>query len=217
MSDSPELTEADDIDDSLIEDLNPEYHFPILRHNFHWITTFYKYRQFASDTCANNQARFIVKRAPVERRWFWLVEERLKTWDKAPESIDKRKALLMLAFEQCKSRRAETFWRERARIAGDDSVAESCIDADMTISKCIDDYGITQDDFVTANGSTLAVVPNQPAADHISAERQAANEAEQARLFGESRERTGLGGVSGGVSVDESGEDVDADGDVAMG
>ncbi|KAF7889809.1 uncharacterized protein EAF02_002224 [Botrytis sinoallii] len=177
MSDSPELTEADDIDDSLIEDLNPEYHFPILRHNFHWITTFYKYRQFASDTCANNQARFIVKRAPVERH--------------------KRKALLMLAFEQCKSRRAEIFCRERARIAGDDSVAESCIDADMTISK--------------------SVVPNQPAADHISAERQAANEAEQARLFGESRERTGLGGISGGVSADESGEDVDADGDVAMG
>ncbi|TGO57445.1 hypothetical protein BCON_0065g00050 [Botryotinia convoluta] len=165
------------------------------------------------DTCANNQANFFVKRAPVKRRWFWLVEQRLKTWDKAPESIDEKKALLMFAFEQCKLPRAEKFCRERARIAGDDSVAESSVDADMTISKCVEKFGVTQDDFVNANGSALAVVSNQPVTDYISAEQQAANEAEQARLFGESRKRTGLGGIS---SV-ESGEDIDADGDVAMG
>ncbi|KAF7898351.1 hypothetical protein EAF00_004797 [Botryotinia globosa] len=213
MSDSEELTEADDIDPSLIEDLNPDYHFPVPRHNFHWITVVYQYHQFASDTCANNQARFVVKRAPVERRWFWLVEERLKNWDKAPKSNDERKALLMLAFAQCKCRQAEIFWRERAGISGDDSVAESCVDAEITLSRCIEDYGVTQADLVTADGSTSAVVQNHQAASHISAEEQAAIEAEQARLFGESRERIGLERVTGV----EPGEDVDADGDVAMG
>lgn len=66
---------------------------------------------------------------------------------------------------------------------------------------------------MNADRSTLAIFPNQPVTDDVSAEQPAANEAEQAPLFGESRERTGLGGVSGG----ESGENVDADGDVAMG
>ncbi|KAM0164628.1 hypothetical protein ACHAPG_000401 [Botrytis cinerea] len=75
------------------------------------------------------------------------------------------------------------------------------------------EFGFTQNDSVNADRSTLAIFPNQPVTDDICAEQPAANEAEQAPLFGESRERTGLGGVSGG----ESGENVDADGDVAMG
>ncbi|CCD44533.1 predicted protein [Botrytis cinerea T4] len=75
------------------------------------------------------------------------------------------------------------------------------------------EFGFTQNDSVNADRSTLAIFPNQPVTDDVSAEQPAANEAEQAPLFGESRERTGLGGVSGG----ESGENVDADGDVAMG
>lgn len=66
---------------------------------------------------------------------------------------------------------------------------------------------------MNADGSTLAIVLSQLGTDDVSAEQQTANEAEQARLFGESQERTGLGGVSGG----ESGENVDANGDIAMG
>ncbi|KAK8906622.1 hypothetical protein QC760_005206 [Botrytis cinerea] len=83
----------------------------------------------------------------------------------------------------------------------------------MNLSPTIEEFDFTQNDFVNADRSSLAVAPNQPVTDGVSAEQQADNEAEQARLFGESRERTGLGGVSGG----ESGENVDADGDVAMG
>ncbi|TEY52878.1 hypothetical protein BOTCAL_0254g00020 [Botryotinia calthae] len=209
MSDSTVLTEADDIDSSLIEDLNPAYRFPVLRHNFYRITTMYQYHQFVSDTCAANQARYIVKRAPVDKHLYWLLEKRLGTWEKAPKSIEEKEAC-------CKLPRAERFWRERARVSGDDSVAESGLqstDADITISRCVEEFGFTQNDFVNADGSTLAVVTNQPVTDSVSAEQQATNEAEQARLFGESRVRTGLGGVSGG----ESGENFDADGDVTMG
>ncbi|KAF7952176.1 uncharacterized protein EAE97_001673 [Botrytis byssoidea] len=205
MSDSEELIEADGIDPSLIEEVEPAYHFPTLRHNFHWITRIYKFHQFSSQVRAMNQANFVVKRAPVEQYWFWLVEKRLKEWPQAPESIEEREALLRLAFEQ------------RAMEAGDPSVAQSSIDAEFTISRCVEQLAFTQDDFNHIDGSALAVVPNQTATGTVSAEQEAANEAEQARLFGESRERTGLGGVSGGVSVGESGEDVDADGDVAMG
>ncbi|TGO12289.1 hypothetical protein BTUL_0091g00340 [Botrytis tulipae] len=213
MSDSEELTEADDIDPSLIEEVEPAYHYPTLRHNFHWVTRIYKFHQFCSQVCAMNQANFVVKRAPVEQYWFWLVEKRLKEWPQAPESIEEREALLRLAFEQCKLPVIESFWAKRAMEAGDPSVAQSSIDAEFTISQCVEQFAFTQDDFNHIDGSALAVVPNQTATGTVSAEQQAANEAEQARLFGESRERTGLGGFSGG----ESGEDVDADGDVAMG
>ncbi|TGO64293.1 hypothetical protein BOTNAR_0090g00230 [Botryotinia narcissicola] len=121
MSDSEELTEADDIDPSLIEDLNPDYHFPSRRHNFHWITVVYKYLQFASDTCANNQAKFVVKRAPVERRWLCANAVKQKCFGAKGQEL-------------------------------------LCVDAKMTLSRCIEDYGVTQDEFVTANGSTSAVV-----------------------------------------------------------
>ncbi|KAF7933704.1 uncharacterized protein EAE98_003413 [Botrytis deweyae] len=224
MNDSEELTEADDIDPSLIEEVEPDYHYPTLRHNFHWITRIYKFHQFSSQVCAMNP-NFVVKRAPVERHWFWLLEKRLKDWPQAPKSTEEKEDLLRLAFEQCKLPVIESFWAERAMKAGDPSVAQSSIDADFTISQCIEMLAFTQDDFRNPNGSILAVVPNQTATDTVSAEQQAINEAEQARLFGESRERTGLGVASGGVSVGESGgvsfgdsgEDVDADGDVAMG
>ncbi|KAM0317250.1 hypothetical protein ACHAO8_002575 [Botrytis cinerea] len=124
-----------------------------------------------------------VLQPPVDKHWFWLLAKRLGTWEQAPESLEEKKAVLRLA---CEFPRANRFWRQRARIAGDDK-----------------EFDFTQNDFVNADRSTLAIFPNQPVV----------NEAEQARLFGESRERTSLGGVSGG----ESGENVDADGDVAVG
>ncbi|KAF7908540.1 uncharacterized protein EAF01_004295 [Botrytis porri] len=164
-----------------------------------------------------NQANLVVKRAPVERYWFWLIERRLNDWPQAPKSTEEKQALLRLAFEQCKLPVIESFWAKRALEAGDPSVAESAVDADFTVSQCVERYAFTQDDFRHIDGSVLAVVPNQEATDTVSPEQQAANEVEQALLFGESRERTGFGGVSDGFSGGESGEDINVDGDVVMG
>ncbi|KAF5872885.1 uncharacterized protein Bfra_008161 [Botrytis fragariae] len=217
MNDSEELTEADDIDPSLIEEVEPASHYPPLRHNFHWITRAYRFHQFSSQVCVINQANFVVKRAPVERYWFWFVERRLNELAPGAKICRGEAGSFALGFRtKCKLPVLESFGAKRAMEAGDPGVAESgfeAIDADFTLSQCVERFAFTQDDFRHIDGSALAIVPNQPATDTVSLEQQAANEAEQARLFGESRERTGLGDVSGG----ESGEDVDANGEVVMG
>ncbi|TGO40591.1 hypothetical protein BHYA_0034g00100 [Botrytis hyacinthi] len=143
---------------------------------------------YAADSYGNATVKFIA--CPI------IVGKRLKEWPQALESIEEKQALLRLAFEELSDAELqlpviESFWAKRAMEAGDPSVAESgvwSIDAEFTISQCVEQLAFTQDDFNHINGSALAVVLNQAATGTVSAEQQAANEAEQARLFGESRE-----------------------------